>query len=153
MGWESSDVVRFDLEPLLQCQMRTAKVKVLLTHLLLILEVCSVKPNCRISLAGNLLMSDLTFGPSFKAKRWFTGFGELSSRGYKFASVLRCVGLVIYCTLPAKFQQEKVYTRDFPQYQLLHFSKRKQSILTAQDSMKAIKPSRYQINTSDQTRN
>ena len=27
MGWESSDVVGFDLGPLLQCQMRTAKVK------------------------------------------------------------------------------------------------------------------------------
>ena len=27
MGWESSDVVRFDLEPLLQGQMRTAKPK------------------------------------------------------------------------------------------------------------------------------
>ena len=27
MGWESSDVVRFDLEPLLQGQMRTAKLK------------------------------------------------------------------------------------------------------------------------------
>ena len=38
-------------------------------------------------------MSDLTFGPS-KVKRWFTGFCELSSGGYRFASVLRCVGLV-----------------------------------------------------------
>ena len=37
-----------------------------------------MKPNCRILWAGNLLMSDLTFGPSFKVKRWFTGFGELS---------------------------------------------------------------------------
>ena len=27
MGWESSDVVRFDLEPLLQGQKRTAKLK------------------------------------------------------------------------------------------------------------------------------
>ena len=27
MGWESSDVVRFDLEPLLQGQTRTAKFK------------------------------------------------------------------------------------------------------------------------------
>ena len=27
MGWESFDVVRFDLGQLLQCQMRTAKVK------------------------------------------------------------------------------------------------------------------------------
>ena len=27
MGWESLDVVRFDLEPLLQSQTRTAKLK------------------------------------------------------------------------------------------------------------------------------
>ena len=27
MGWESSDLVRFDLEPLLQGQMRTAKLE------------------------------------------------------------------------------------------------------------------------------
>ena len=27
MGWESSDVVRFDLEPLLQGQTRIAKIK------------------------------------------------------------------------------------------------------------------------------
>ena len=33
---------------------------------------------CRILWAGNLLMSDLTFDPSFKVKQWFTGFGELS---------------------------------------------------------------------------
>ena len=38
-----------------------------------------MNPTCRISWAGNLLMlSDLTFGPSFKVKRWFTGFGDLS---------------------------------------------------------------------------
>ena len=78
MGWESSDVVRFDLEPLLQGQTRTANLKVLITRLLLILEVCNVKPTCRISWALNFLMSDLTLDPSFKVKRWFTGFGELS---------------------------------------------------------------------------
>ena len=37
MGWESSGVVRFDLGPLLESQMRTAKV--LITCLLLVLEV------------------------------------------------------------------------------------------------------------------
>ena len=37
-----------------------------------------MKPTYRRSWAGNLLMfSDLTLGPSFKVKRWFTGFGEL----------------------------------------------------------------------------
>ena len=54
MGLESSDVVRFDLEPLLQGQMSTAKLKVLITHALLILEVWEVKSTCRISWAGNL---------------------------------------------------------------------------------------------------
>ena len=41
MGFESSRVVRFDLQPLLQDhtdQTRVAKLKVLLTHLLLALE-------------------------------------------------------------------------------------------------------------------
>ena len=37
-----------------------------------------MKPTYR-SWAGILLMfSDLTLGPSFKLKQWFTGFGELS---------------------------------------------------------------------------
>ena len=39
MRWESSGVVGFDLGPLLQGQMRIAKLKVLITRLLLILEV------------------------------------------------------------------------------------------------------------------
>ena len=53
-------------------------LKVLITRSLLILEVYDVKPTCRISWAGNLLIfSDLT---SFKLKRWFTGFGDLSFR-------------------------------------------------------------------------
>ena len=80
MGWESSGVVRFDLKPLLQGQTRTAKLKVLITRLLLILDVCNGKLTCRISRVGNILMLDLTFVPSFKVKQWFTGFGELSLR-------------------------------------------------------------------------
>ena len=129
MGWESFGVIRFDLGPLLQGQMRIAKFKVLITRLLLVLQVCNVKPTYRKSWAGNLLMwsdftlspsfdikrgrpnlkvlitcsllilevfnvkptytksrarnlliLDLTFHPSFKVKRWFTGFGELSLR-------------------------------------------------------------------------
>ena len=40
-----------------------------------------MKPTYRRSWAGNLLMfSDLTLGPFFKVKQWFTGFGELSFR-------------------------------------------------------------------------
>ena len=80
MGWESFDVVRFDLGPLLQDHTRIAK-KVHVTCLLWVLEVCNVKPPYRTSWAGNLLMwSDLTLSPSFKVKQWFTGFGELSFR-------------------------------------------------------------------------
>ena len=37
-----------------------------------------MKPTHRKSWARNLLMLDLTFGLSFKVKRWFTRFGELS---------------------------------------------------------------------------
>ena len=44
MGWESDDVVRFDLGFPLQGQMRLAKLKVLITGLLLVLEIWDVKP-------------------------------------------------------------------------------------------------------------
>ena len=45
-------------------------LKVLITRLLLVLEVCNVKPTYRKSCAANLLMwSDLTLDPSFKVKR------------------------------------------------------------------------------------
>ena len=55
-------------------------------------EVWDVKPTCRISWAGNfLILSDLTLGPSFKVKRWFTGFGELS-----FQWVQICIGSPMY---------------------------------------------------------
>ena len=53
MGWESSNVVRFDLGPLLQGQTRIPKLKVLITHLLLVLEVCNVTPTYRKSWAMN----------------------------------------------------------------------------------------------------
>ena len=88
MYWESSGVVRFDLEPLLQGQTRTANLKVLVSRLLLILEVCNLKPTCRISWAGNLLISDLTFGPSFKTKDGSLALVSCLSGLYKFASVL-----------------------------------------------------------------
>ena len=70
MGWESIGVVGFDLGPLFQGQMRTAKVKSAITRLLLVLEVWDGKPTYRKSWAGNLLAwSDLTLGPFFKVKR------------------------------------------------------------------------------------
>ena len=70
MGWESFGVVRYDLGPLLEGQMRIAKHKNVITRLLLVLELWDDKPTCRKSLAGNLLVwSDLTLGPTFKVKR------------------------------------------------------------------------------------
>ena len=69
MGSESSGVVRFDLGHL-QDQTRIAKLKMLITRLLLVLEVWDGKPTYRKSWAGNLLVwSDLTLDPSFKVKR------------------------------------------------------------------------------------
>ena len=44
MGWESSGVVGLDLGPLVQGQMRTAKLKVLITRLLMVLQVWDGKP-------------------------------------------------------------------------------------------------------------
>ena len=70
MCCKSSDVVRFDLGPLLQGQTRIAELKVLITRLLSILEVWDGKPTYRKSWAGNLLAwSDLTLDPSFKVKQ------------------------------------------------------------------------------------
>ena len=55
MGWESSDVVKFDLGTLLQGQTKVAKLKSAY-YLLLVLEVLDVKPTYRKSLAGSLLL-------------------------------------------------------------------------------------------------
>ena len=48
MGWEYSGVVGFDLGPLLQGQTRIAKLKVLITRLLFVLEVWVGKPTQEI---------------------------------------------------------------------------------------------------------
>ena len=70
MGWESSGVVGFDLGPLLQGQMRTAKLKSAYNSLIIGPRCFDGKPTYRKSYTGNLLVwSDLTLGPSFKVKR------------------------------------------------------------------------------------
>ena len=69
MGWESFDVVKFDLGPLLQGQTKVVKLKVLITRVLLVLEVWDGKPTYRKSWAGILLVwSDMTLDPSFQVK-------------------------------------------------------------------------------------
>ena len=79
----------------------------LITRLLLILEVYSTKPTHTKSWARNFLMLDLTLGPSFKVKQWFTGFGELSFRWIQICIGLQCVGqvnLLVFGFLLVQFQ-------------------------------------------------
>ena len=70
MSWEFFGVVGFHLGPLLQGQMRIAKLKSAYNSLLLVLEVWNGKPTYRKSWAGNLLVwSDFTLDPSFQVER------------------------------------------------------------------------------------
>ena len=81
MGWESSGVFRFDLVPLLQGQKRIAKLKMVITGLLLVLGVLDGEPTYRKSWTKNLLMwSDLTLDPSFKVKQGYPNLKVLISR-------------------------------------------------------------------------
>ena len=69
MFCESLDVLRFDLEPLVQGQTRMAKLKS--AYILLIIGPRSLEcvTTYRNSCAGNLLLwSNLTLDPSFKVK-------------------------------------------------------------------------------------
>ena len=70
MSWESFDVVRFDLGPPFKVIRGEPNLKVLITCLLLVLEVCNVKPPYRKSWAGK--SSDVVrfaLSPSFKVKQ------------------------------------------------------------------------------------
>ena len=70
MSCEFSDVVRFDLGPILQGQTRIAKLKSAYNSLIFVLEVWDGKLTYRKSWARNLLVwTDLTLGHSFKVKR------------------------------------------------------------------------------------
>ena len=69
MGWESFGVVGFHLRPLLPGQTKIAKLKVLITRVLLVLEVWDGKPTYRKSWAGILLVwSDLTWDPPLQGQ-------------------------------------------------------------------------------------
>ena len=81
MSWESFGVVGFDLGPHLQGQTRIAKLKSAYNLFVIDPRGLQCETNSYThtkSWARNLPMLDLTFGPSSKVKRWFTGFGELS---------------------------------------------------------------------------
>ena len=69
MCWESSDVVRYDLGPLLQSQTRTAKLQSAYNLRTIGPSGLQCQPTYSKSYAGNLLMwSALTLGPCFKVK-------------------------------------------------------------------------------------
>ena len=87
MGWESFGVSDLSLDPSFKVKRGYPKLKVLITRLLLVVEVYNVKPTHTKSWARNLLMLDLTFGPFFKVKRWFTGFGELDTNLHQLSDV------------------------------------------------------------------
>ena len=53
MGWESFGVVGFDLGPLVQGQMRIAKLEIAYNSLIKVLEVWDGKPTYRKSWAAN----------------------------------------------------------------------------------------------------
>ena len=70
MGWAFVDVVGFDLGPLLQGQMRIAKLKSAYNSLIIGPRGLELIPTYRKSWAGNLLVwSDLTLDPAFKVKQ------------------------------------------------------------------------------------
>ena len=88
-----------------------SNLKVLITYLLLILEVCNVKPTHRKSWAWNLLMLDLTIGPSFEVKRCFTGFGEWSFRWIQvcIGSPMRRSSFKLNCQVLFKLFNKKLH--------------------------------------------
>ena len=82
-------MIRCELWPLLQGQMRIAKIKSAYNSLILVLRGLQYHTTYIKSWAKNLLMwSDLTLGSSFKVKQWLIGFGEFSFWWIQFASVL-----------------------------------------------------------------
>ena len=87
MAYESSDVVRFDLRPLVQGHTRIAKLKSAYNLLILVLEVCNVKPTHGKSLARNPVMwSHKTLGLSFNLQQ---GYAKLKSLVTRLLSVLQ----------------------------------------------------------------
>ena len=67
MGWECFDVVRFDLGPLLQGLVRTAKFKN--AYNLFIIDPRGLQCETNLQDIMGWESSDVRFGPSFKVKR------------------------------------------------------------------------------------
>ena len=80
------------LDPSFKVKRGHPNLKVLITRLLLIPELCNVKPTKRKSLAGNLLMwSHLTLDPSFNVKRGHPNLKVLVTSG------ILCLYVFYYC--------------------------------------------------------
>ena len=82
-----------------------------------------MKPAYKKSWAGNLMMwTDLTLGPSSRSNDDTLALMSCLSSGYKFASALRCLGLVAFILLEstprvqtsAKLAEYAEYDLDFP---------------------------------------
>ena len=81
MGWESFDVVRFDLEPLLQHQTRTVKSKSA-NNLL------SIDPRCLQCETNSLEIMGWESSDPSRSNDGSLALVSCLSGGYKFASVL-----------------------------------------------------------------
>ena len=87
MGWESFDVVRFDLRPLLQGQMKSAKLKIAYTWF----NSDPIGLQCETNLQD--IVDWQSSGPS-RSNDGSLALVSCLTGGYKFASDLRCIGLV-----------------------------------------------------------
>ena len=93
MSCEFSDVVRFDLGPILQGQTRIAKLKSAYNSLIFVLEVWDGKPTYRKSWARNLLVwIDLTLDP-YGVVRF--GLGPLLQGQKRMAKLIRAYNSLI----------------------------------------------------------
>ena len=84
------------LSPSFKVKRGQPNLKGFITHLLLILEVCNVKPTCRILWAGNLLMSDLNLAPCSRSNDGSLALVSCLSGGYRFASLMRRFSFVLF---------------------------------------------------------
>ena len=94
MGWESSDVVRFDLEPLLQAQKRTVKLKRVYNSFIIDPRGLQYETNLQDIVGWE--SSDVRFAPPSRSNNGSLALVSCLSGGYRFASVLRYVGLVFF---------------------------------------------------------
>ena len=95
MGWESFDVVRFDFGSLLQGQTGKTKLKIAYNSLIIGPRVLQCETNLKeIKGWESFDVARFDRGPLFQGQTIVQTLVSCLSGGHKFASVLRCVGLV-----------------------------------------------------------